>query len=70
AVLRAAIDDVRGVLDHRLLNDIEELGAPTIENLARYLFEYLSRKITGVSQITVTRRASGDRCTLASAPSD
>lgn len=70
AVLRAAIDDAHAALDHRLLNDIEELGMPTIENLARYLFDCLSSQVIGLSQITVSRRASGDRCTLARAPSD
>src|SRR5271169_3347082 len=33
-----ALKAIRGHLDHRLLNDIEGLGQPTLENLARYIF--------------------------------
>src|SRR5438132_9220124 len=33
------ISDVQQTLDHKLLNRIDALGAPTLENLARYIFE-------------------------------
>src|SRR5580704_15661230 len=32
------LTQIRHDLDHRLLNDIEGLGAPTLENLARHIF--------------------------------
>ncbi|MBK6597997.1 MAG: 6-carboxytetrahydropterin synthase [Proteobacteria bacterium] len=68
AVLRAAIDAARTELDHRMLNDIAELGPPTIENLATYLLAFLSKRVSSVSGVTVARRASGDRCTLTHQP--
>ena len=34
----AALKAIRETLDHRLLNEIEGLGTPTLENLARYIF--------------------------------
>src|SRR3954470_9722891 len=36
--VNAALSEIRSELDHQLLNDIEGLGAPTLENLARYIF--------------------------------
>ena len=34
----AALKSVRELLDHRLLNEVEGLGNPTLENLARFIF--------------------------------
>src|SRR6195952_5023820 len=34
----AALKAIRESLDHRLLNDVEGLGAPTLENLARFIY--------------------------------
>ena len=33
-----ALKAIREELDHRLLNEIEALGIPTLENLARYIY--------------------------------
>ena len=30
---------IRELLDHRLLNEIEGLGDPTLENLARFIYD-------------------------------
>jgi 6-pyruvoyltetrahydropterin/6-carboxytetrahydropterin synthase len=35
--VEAVLKSVRELLDHRLLNDVEGLGAPTLENLARFI---------------------------------
>ena len=31
--------DVRKMLDHKLLNKVEALGPPTLENLSRFIWE-------------------------------
>jgi 6-pyruvoyltetrahydropterin/6-carboxytetrahydropterin synthase len=64
AVLRAHIEVVRGVLDHHLLDDVEELGHPTLENLAMFIGKRLRTLEPRVSAIKVSRRASGDSCLL------
>jgi 6-pyruvoyltetrahydropterin/6-carboxytetrahydropterin synthase len=66
AVLRAAIDEVRGRLDHHLLDEVEGLGTATLENLCAYLFKALSRPGWRLLQVEVRREASGDRCCLKS----
>ena len=63
AQLRAAIADVREALDHRFLDDVPSLGAPTLENLCLFIHQRLVAEVSGISAVSVFRSASGDRCT-------
>lgn len=63
-VLRAAIAHVRDALDHHLLDDVEGLGPPTLENLCRFIAGRVATEVPGLYAVTVARRASGDRCVL------
>jgi 6-pyruvoyltetrahydropterin/6-carboxytetrahydropterin synthase len=65
AVLRSHIATVRGMLDHRLLDDVDGLGHPTIENLAAFIGSRLRALEPRVSSVRVRRKASGDSCLLA-----
>ncbi|HZS64739.1 MAG TPA: 6-carboxytetrahydropterin synthase [Xanthobacteraceae bacterium] len=60
--LEALLADVRRRLDHKMLNRIEGLGPPTLENLARYIFEQASRGAP-VTRVTVYRDSCGEACT-------
>jgi 6-pyruvoyltetrahydropterin/6-carboxytetrahydropterin synthase len=62
--LRHAIAQVRDQLDHRYLNEVEGLAAPTIENLCRYIITSMRALVPTVSKVSVARRASGDRCSV------
>lgn len=64
AVLRAHIAIVRETLDHQLLDDIDGLGHPTLENLATFIGSRLRALEPRVATIKVSRRASGDSCLL------
>lgn len=64
ALLRRSIETLRGELDHRMLDEIAELGAPTLENLARFILARLHKEYPALSGVTVARRASGDSCTV------
>src|SRR3954469_2013827 len=61
-LLEHSIAEVRQTLDHRLLNRVEALGPPTLENLSRFIFERVQHagKITRVS---VHRDRPNQRCT-------
>jgi len=37
-----ALGDAREVLDHRMLNDVENLGPPTLENLSAWIWRRLA----------------------------
>ncbi|MBC8058905.1 MAG: 6-carboxytetrahydropterin synthase [Rhizobiales bacterium] len=64
ALLRQAIDQVRGLLDHRLLDDVQGLGTATLENLCKFIHTQISRPGWHVVRVEVGREASGDSCCL------
>jgi 6-pyruvoyltetrahydropterin/6-carboxytetrahydropterin synthase len=55
------IAHVRALLDHKYLNDVEALGLPTLENLARFIFERV-RAAGDVCRVTVYRDSRGEAC--------
>ena len=67
AVLRAAIEVVRQRLDHHLLDEVEGLGAPTLENLCSYVCRGMASAEWSVVSVEVGRQASGDACCLRAA---
>ncbi len=58
----SAIADVKKALDHKLLNRIDAIGVPTLENLARYICEQV-RQVGPVTRVTVYRDSCGEACT-------
>jgi 6-pyruvoyltetrahydropterin/6-carboxytetrahydropterin synthase len=62
--IRLAIDRVREQLDHHFLDEIPELGIPTLENLCAFIYAKLSPQIVGISAVRVWRESVGDGCTL------
>ncbi|MGH6647423.1 6-carboxytetrahydropterin synthase [Aquabacterium sp.] len=61
SVLRAALAEVRALLDHHLLDEVGGLGTPTLENLCVFIFDQASARLPQVSMVSVSRVA-GDRC--------
>lgn len=59
--LERQIAAAREDLDHRLLNDVEELGPPTMENIAAFVWRRLSA-LPQLHRVTVRRRQNGERC--------
>ncbi len=64
ALLRAEIARVREKLDHHLLDEVADLGIPTLENLCSFIRTQLAHAVPGLCAVTIERRASGDRCVL------
>ena len=61
-VFQRSMADVQKMLDHKLLNKIEALGPPTLENLSRFIWQQVQHagKITRVS---VHRDSCDESCT-------
>lgn len=62
--LRQEVSRVRDMLDHRFLDEIEQLGPATLENLCRFIRAQLKPSLPQLSAVLVERKASGDRCVL------
>src|ERR1700755_1473326 len=53
-LLEQRMAEVQKALDHKLLNRIEALGLPTLENLSRFIFERLQH-LGQVTKVSVHR---------------
>jgi 6-pyruvoyltetrahydropterin/6-carboxytetrahydropterin synthase len=60
--LDEAVAAMRKRLDHKLLNKIEGLGKPTLENLARYICQELA-PVGPITRVTVFRDSCNETCT-------
>ena len=60
--INAVLSNIRTALDHQLLNDIDGLGAPTLENLARYIFHQAKSKLPETCRVKLLRPSSGQSC--------
>lgn len=66
--LDTIIAEVRSELDHRVLNEIEGLSTPTLENICAWLWRRLSNQVPGLSRINIARPSVGQSCTLNGPP--
>ena len=57
-----ALKAIRETLDHRLLNEIEDLGIPTLENLATYVFVRAKAALPEVVRVKLRRPSYGQTC--------
>jgi 6-pyruvoyltetrahydropterin/6-carboxytetrahydropterin synthase len=53
--------EIRALLDHKLLNHVPGLDRPTLEHLARFVYEHFPGNI-GVKRITIYRDSCGEAC--------
>jgi 6-pyruvoyltetrahydropterin/6-carboxytetrahydropterin synthase len=53
--LARALAEARDELDHRLLNDVPGLEAPTLERIAAWLWNRLGNKVPGLAEILIAR---------------
>ena len=60
--LERIVDGARLDLDHHFLNDIADLGPPTMENLAAWIWRRISSSCAGLKRVTVHRDSTGEAC--------
>ena len=66
-LIRQEIDKVREQLDHHFLDEVPELGIPTLENLCIYIEKAMRANGLQLSRVSVWRESLGDRCDMAAA---
>ena len=60
-ILEKRIAEIRRMLDHKLLNRIEAIGPPTLENLSRFIFERVQHA-GRVTRVSVHRDSCNESC--------
>ena len=56
------LEETREALDHRMLNDVANLGPPTLENLSAWIWRRLAPGLKDLSKVAIYRDGSGDAC--------
>lgn len=62
--LRVAIEAIKRRLDHQMLDDVPELGVPTLENLCAFVGRLAAESGFNLSRVSIWRDGIGDRCDL------
>ena len=60
--LESALENAREALDHRLLNEVEGLGVPTLERVAVWLWDRLHNRLPGLLEIEIARDSCHEGC--------
>lgn len=55
------VKEVVAPLDHALLNEVDGLDAPALEQIAHWIFERLAPKLDGLHCVEVGRPSCGER---------
>ncbi len=61
-LLERKLADARDALDHRFLDEINDLGPATMENLSRWIWNLLSPDVGNLLKVSVYRDSSGEAC--------
>jgi 6-pyruvoyltetrahydropterin/6-carboxytetrahydropterin synthase len=61
-MLERTMAEARDALDHRLLDEISDLGPATMENLSRWIWDRLVPVIGNLSKVSVYRDSGGEAC--------
>jgi 6-pyruvoyltetrahydropterin/6-carboxytetrahydropterin synthase len=62
-LLERLMADAREALDHRFLDEINDLGPATMENLSCWIWKKLSPEVGNLVKVSVYRDSSGEACT-------
>jgi 6-pyruvoyltetrahydropterin/6-carboxytetrahydropterin synthase len=57
-----ALETARDGLDHRFLDEIDDLGPATMENLAAWVWRKLEADCHGLTRVSIYRDSNGDAC--------
>jgi 6-pyruvoyltetrahydropterin/6-carboxytetrahydropterin synthase len=61
-LLERSMAEVQKMLDHKLLNNVAALGAPTLENLSRFVWERV-QNAGRIARVSVYRDSCNESCT-------
>jgi 6-pyruvoyltetrahydropterin/6-carboxytetrahydropterin synthase len=59
-----ALQEARDGLDHRFLDEINDLGPATMENLSAWIWRRLAAKFSNLWRVTVRRDSDTGACTF------
>ena len=60
--LSKSLKEIKKKLDHKCINDIKEIGLPTLENISSWIGKQLKKKYSNVRSIKLSRPSCGESC--------
>lgn len=57
-----ALEEAHDMLDHRFLDEMNDLGPATMENLSAWIWRKVEDACPGLHRVTIYRDSSGDTC--------
>jgi 6-pyruvoyltetrahydropterin/6-carboxytetrahydropterin synthase len=60
--LSKSLNKIKKKLDHKCINDIKEIGLPSLENISSWIGKQLEKKYSNVRSIKVSRPSCGEYC--------
>ena len=60
--LSKSLNEIKKKLDHKCINDIKEIGLPTLENISSWIGKQLKKKYSNVRSIKLSRPSCGESC--------
>src|SRR5581483_7238535 len=63
-LLDGALAETRAALDHQFLDNIEDLGPATLENLSAWIWRKLAPQIPNLWRVTVKRDSDSGACSF------
>lgn len=61
-LLEQSMEEARDALDHRFLDEINDLGPATMENLSRWIWNRLAPVVGNLHRVSVYRDSNGETC--------
>jgi 6-pyruvoyltetrahydropterin/6-carboxytetrahydropterin synthase len=62
------MEEARDALDHRLLNEVDGLTAPTLERISMWLWNRLQNRVPGLAEIEIARDSCNEGCIYSGPP--
>ena len=60
--LSKSLNEIKKKLDHKCINDIKEIGIPSLENISSWIGKQLKKKYYNVNSIKLSRPSCGEYC--------
>ena len=60
AILNKLVIKLKGKLDHAYLNDIIEIGVPTLENIGNYIWNFIYNEELEIARIQISRKTCNE----------
>ena len=60
--LSKSLNEIKKKLDHKCINDIKEIGLPTLENISSWIAKKLKKKYSNVYSVKLSRPSCGEFC--------